>query len=92
MIVRTTRLPLASFWLNEGLRYIQTSAVEDTRCVFEFMDDDGKEPELTRRFFSDEKMRRYLRARVALCRSLTIAKKSPERRCVALPSGHGATR
>jgi hypothetical protein len=92
MIITTRRLPLAAWWLSHGLRYIETSALEDAfNCVFVFDDPAQLERGLTTAFFEDEEAQKLLYARTALARSLTVAKRSPAKRCTQLPPSRGAT-
>jgi hypothetical protein len=87
MIVTTKRLTLATAWLSGGLIFVETSAVENAReCVFIFEDPHGDERVITTTFFRNDEIQRYLESRLALARSLTLAKASPSKRCTILPT------
>ena len=85
-LVRTRRFALAVWWLSHGLRYCETSAVDNPNsCDFIFDDPTDFERTLTAQFFENTGLQHYLVCRGRLARSLHVAKTSLDRRCSTLP-------
>lgn len=80
--VSTLSLPLAAYWLAQGLALVEISAVEDPRnCRMTFHDPEHRERALTAAFHRNVDLRQFVAARGRIGLGLTLAKEADDRRC-----------